>query len=150
MVPVVGVTEKFSAARQKVMVALLLRADSVDVDVAGEVRGVGCGAEAGDFGVEADGDVEVVVAGEKEEGVALGAELVVLLDGVDAIDLGLHGRCGRGGREDGDVGAEVGGLGERWGLRGRPERRAGQRGRGRIAWGIRICLGTSACLVRMV
>ena len=113
MVPTApAVTEKFSAARQKVAVALLLRRSGVDVDVAGEVGGVGCGAEAGDFGVEADGDVEVVVAGEEEEGVALGAELVVLLDGVDAIDLGLHGGGGRGGREDGDVGAEVGGLGE--------------------------------------
>ena len=83
----------------------------VDVDVAGDVGGVGCGAEAGYFGVEADGDVEVIVAGKEEEGVALRAELVVLLEGVDAIDLGLHGGGGRRGREDGDVGAEVGSLG---------------------------------------
>ena len=82
----------------------------VDVDVAGEVGGVGRGAEAGYLGVEADGDVEVVVTGEEEEGIALRAELVVLLDGVDAIDLGLHGGSGCGGREDGDVRAEVGCL----------------------------------------
>ncbi len=64
------------------------------MDVAGDVSGVRGGAEAGYFGVEADGDVEVVVAEQEEEGVALGAELVVLLDGVDAIDLGLHGGGG--------------------------------------------------------
>ena len=82
----------------------------VGVDVAGDVGGVGCCAEAGYFGVEADGDVDVVVAGEEEEGVALGAELVVLLDGVDAVDLGLDFRGGCGGREDADVGTEVRGL----------------------------------------
>ncbi len=87
----------------------------VDVDVAGDVGGVGCGAEAGYLGVEADGHVEVVVAGEEEEGVALRAELAVMLGGVDAVDCGLH--CGgrSRGREDADVRTEVGRLCERAG-----------------------------------
>ena len=77
-------------------------------DVAGDVRRIGRGSEAQDFSVEADGNVDLIFAGEKEEGVALAAELVVLLDGVDLVDLGPNlGRRGRG-REDGDVRAEVG------------------------------------------
>ena len=103
-------TEKFSTARQKVRVALLWGRLASAWTLPEMWVASGVSAEAGDFGVEADGDVEVVVAGEEEEGVALGAELVVLLGGVDAVDLGLHGGGGHGGREDGDVGAEVGGL----------------------------------------
>ena len=80
------------------------------MDVAGDVGVVGRCAEAEDLGVEADGDVEVVVAGEKEDGVAVGAELVVLLRGVDAVDGGLRFGVWGGGREEEDVGAEVGGL----------------------------------------
>ena len=57
------------------------------MDVASDVHGVGRGAEAKDLGVEADGDVDVIVAREKEDGVAFGAELVVLLRGVDLVDL---------------------------------------------------------------
>ena len=98
----------------------------VDVHVAGEVCGVGREAEACDFGVEADGDVELIVAGKEEEGVTLRAELVVLLDGVDAVDLGLDGGGGRGGREDADVRAEVGGLREGRGTRRAMEPRARQ------------------------
>ena len=94
MVPLAGVTEKFSAERQKVVVALLLlrrrRRRRGRCRRCGWRRVWRRGPAT--FGVEADGDVEVIVAGEEEEGVALGAELVVLLDGVDAIDLGLHGR----------------------------------------------------------
>ena len=115
-------------------VVVVVAGGGVDVDVAGDVGGVGRGAEAGDFGVEADGDVEVIVAGEEEEGVALGTELVVLLDGVDAIDLGLHGGGGRGGREDGDVGAEVGCLSVGGGDERVRARRRGQRSKDRIAW----------------
>ena len=92
MVPPVGVTEKPSTARQKVVVALLLRQAGVGVDVAGDVDAVGRGAEAEHLRVEADGDVDVVVAGKEEEGVACGAELVVLLGGVDLVDLRLDGR----------------------------------------------------------
>ena len=58
------------------------------------------------LGVEADGDVDVVFAGEEEQGVARGAELAVLLDGVDLVDLGLHGGGGHGGIEDENVGAQ--------------------------------------------
>ena len=69
--PPVGVTEKPSAARQKVQVALLW-GGGVGVDVAGDVDAVGCGAEAGYFGVEADGDVEVIVAGKKRKALRCG------------------------------------------------------------------------------
>src|ERR1700742_2315108 len=74
--------------------------------MAGEVNGIGSGAEADRLGVEADGEIDVVVAGEKEEGVAAAAELGVFLLGVDLVDLGLHlgGWCGR--REEEDVGTE--------------------------------------------
>ncbi len=77
------------------------------MDVAGDVDAVGGGAEAEDLGVEADGDVDVVLAGEEEEGVAFGAELVAALRGVDLVDLGLDRRRGHGRLEDEDVGAEV-------------------------------------------
>ena len=46
----------------------------------------------------------------------------MLLDGVDAIDLGLHGGGGHRGREDDDVGAEVGGLCDGGGEKGKSER----------------------------
>ena len=147
MVPLAGVTEKFSAARQKVTVALLCLAEASTWTLPVEVGGVGRGAEAGYLGVEADGDVEVVVTWKEEEGITLGAELVVLLNGVDAIDLGLHGGSGCGGREDGDVRAEVWGLGKGGGRRGRLETSRGRHGMNSIAWWIRICLGTSVCLV---
>ena len=107
MVPPVGVTEKPSAARQKVQVALLCGQAGVGVDVAGDVDGVGRSAEAEDLRVEADGDVDVIVAGEKEERVALGAEFAVLLDGVDLVDLLLDCAEGMDGFEDENVGAEV-------------------------------------------
>jgi len=80
------------------------------VDVAGDVDGVWRCAEADDFSVEADGDVDFVFAGEEEEGVAFGAELIVLLDLVDLVDLGLDFGGGCGGGEEQDVGAEVGGF----------------------------------------
>jgi hypothetical protein len=62
----VGVTEKPSTARQKVQVALLGQA-GVGVDVAGDVDGVGRGAESDDFSVKADGDIDVVLAGRKRK-----------------------------------------------------------------------------------
>ena len=49
----------------------------------------------------------MIFAGKEEEGVTRGAELAVLLDGVDLVDLGLDIGGGHGGIEDEDVGAEV-------------------------------------------
>ena len=71
---------------------VVARQAGVGVDVAGDVHSIGRGAEADHLCVEADGNVEVIFAGEKEDGVALGAELAVLLDGVDGVDLLLHRR----------------------------------------------------------
>ena len=108
MVPPVGVTEKPSTARQKVQVALLCGRLASEWTLPVMWTASGDGAEADDFGVEADRDVDVVVAGKKEQGVALGAELVVLLDGVDLVDLRLNVGGGHGGTEDQYVGTEVG------------------------------------------
>ncbi len=60
----------------------------------------GVRAEADDLGIEADGDVDVVFAGQEEQGVAGGAEFAVLLDRVDLVDLGLDGSGGHGGIEE--------------------------------------------------
>ena len=81
----------------------------VGVDVAGDVHSVGRGAEAEHLGVEADRHVDVVFAGQEKERIARGAELAVLLDGVDLVDLGLDGGRWHGWIEDEDIGAEVGG-----------------------------------------
>ena len=105
-VPVEGVTARPSSGAPEGAGGVVLRERGVGVDVAGDVDGVGSGAEADDLRVEADGDVEVVVAGEEEEGVAAAAELGVFLFGVDLVDLGLHLGGGRRRREDEDVGAE--------------------------------------------
>jgi hypothetical protein len=59
------------------------------VDVAGDAYVVRGGAEAEDLGVEAYRDVDGVVAGEEEDGVTFGAELVAALRGVDLVDLRL-------------------------------------------------------------
>jgi hypothetical protein len=58
MVPPVGVMEKPSAARQKVQVALLWAA-GIGVDIAGDVNGVGRGAQAQDLGIEAHRHIDV-------------------------------------------------------------------------------------------
>jgi hypothetical protein len=88
-----GVTEKPSAARQKVQVALLWGrlASAWTLPVMWTASGVA--PRPIDFGVEADGDVDLVIAGKKEEGIALGAELAVLLEVVDFVDLLLDFRC---------------------------------------------------------
>ena len=78
------------------------------MDVAGDLNFVRRGAEAEDLGVKADGDVDGVVAGEEENGVAFGAELVAALGGVDLVDLLLDVSGGCLWAEDEDVGAEVG------------------------------------------
>ena len=62
-------------------------------------------------GVEADGNVDLVFAGEEEEGVALAAELIVLLDGVHLVDLGLDLRCGSRGEKISTLGPKSGALG---------------------------------------
>ena len=77
------------------------------MNVAGDMDAVGRGAEAEDLSVEADGDVDVVVAGKEQEGVALGAKVVVPLSGVNLVDLRLDRRQRHGRVEDEDVGAEV-------------------------------------------
>jgi len=79
----------------------------VGVDVSGDVDGVWRGSKANDFSVEADWDVDVIIAGKKEQGVACGTELAVLLNGIDLVDLGLNLRCGHGGIEDEGVRTEV-------------------------------------------
>ncbi len=91
---------------------VVAREAGVGVDVAGDVDRVRRCAKADDLRVKADGDVEFVFAGQEEDGVALGAEFAVLLDGVDGVNLALHVGGGHGGREDEDVGTEIGsGLG---------------------------------------
>lgn len=87
---------------------IVVAAGGVDMHVAGDVDRVRRGAETDDGGVEADGDVEVVVAGSEEDGVAVGAELAMLLRGVDGVDFRLRLGDGCGGRDEQDAGAEVG------------------------------------------
>ena len=54
----------------------------------------GSGAEADHLCVEADGNVDVVIAGKEEEGVAAAAELGVFLLGVDIVDLACISAAG--------------------------------------------------------
>nr|WP_306467640.1 hypothetical protein [Streptomyces thermoviolaceus] len=75
---------------------------TVDDDV------LGARAESEHMGVEADVDVDVVRAGPERQGVALGAELVGLLDGEHVVDLLLDRRVAHGRVEDQDVGSQVG------------------------------------------
>ena len=88
------------------------------MDVAGDVNGVRRCAEAHDFGVETDGDVDFVFAGQEEQRKTGGAEFAVLLDGVDLVDLLLDCGRGHGRREEKDVRAEVGRLRRRAKCRG--------------------------------
>ena len=99
---------------------VVAREAGVGVDVAGDVDGVGCGAEAEHLGVEADGDVDVVFAGQEEQRVASRAEFAVLLDRVDLVDLRLDVGGRHGGIEEENVGAEVGAQDEFCGCGGSP------------------------------
>lgn len=65
------------------------------MDVADDVNCIRRAAEAEDLGIEANGDVDLVSAGEEEQGVARGAKLAVLLLRVDLVDARLDVR-GRG------------------------------------------------------
>jgi len=78
------------------------------MNVARDVNVVGRSAQSDCLRVEADRNIDVIVAGQKQKCIALRAELVVPLDGIDLIDLPLD--VGRRHRrtEDGDIRAEVG------------------------------------------
>ncbi len=89
MVPSVGRDgETFDSAPEGAG-GVVARQAGVGVDVAGDVDGVWSCAEAEHLGVETDGDVDVILAGKEEQSVACRAELAVLLDGVDLVDLSL-------------------------------------------------------------
>ena len=79
----------------------------VGVDVADDVNGVGCGAEAQHLRVKAHRHVDVVFAGQKKQRIARGAEFAVLLNRVNLVDLLLDLGRGHGGIEDQYVGAEI-------------------------------------------
>ena len=78
------------------------------MDVARDVDCVGRGAESDDFGVEADGDIDVVFTWQKDKSIPVRAELTVLLDRVDLVDLGLDVGSGHRRVEDEDFIAEIG------------------------------------------
>ena len=108
MVPPVGVTEKPSAARQKVQVALLRGRLASEWTLPVMWTASGVAPRPSTCGVETDRDVDVIFAGQEEQSVTRGAEFAVLLDGVDLVDLGLDVGGGHGGIEEQNVGAEVG------------------------------------------
>jgi hypothetical protein len=108
MVPPVGRDGEAFGGAPEGAGSVVARQAGVGVDVAGDVDTVWRSAEANDLSVEAHRDVDMVIAGQEEEGVALGAELAMLLDGVDGVDPLLDGGRGHGWIEDEDVGAEVG------------------------------------------
>ncbi len=80
----------------------------IGVDVASDVDSIGRCAQADDFGVEADGDIYFVFAGEEEKGIALRAKLIVLLHCVDCVYPGLYIGRGHGWIENQNVGTPVG------------------------------------------
>src|SRR6202034_2073020 len=53
--------------------------------IAGDAYVIGRGSQADYLGIKADRDVYLVVAGQKEQGIALRPELVPLLHGVDLV-----------------------------------------------------------------
>ena len=65
------------------------------VHVAFDAHGFGRRAEADDLRVKPDGNIHVIASRQKQEGVALGAELAVLLRGVNRVNLLLHLGSGR-------------------------------------------------------
>ena len=79
----------------------------IGVHIAGDVYGIGSCAEPHDLGVEADGHIEVIFAGQKENCVTFRSELIMLLHLVDLIDLLLHFWRGHRWVEDEHVGPEV-------------------------------------------
>src|SRR5258708_32310171 len=78
------------------------------MNIAGDVNGIWSCAQAQDLRVETHRDVDVVLAGKKEQCVARGAELAVLLDGVDLVDLFLNGGRGHRRIEQEHVGSKIG------------------------------------------
>ena len=98
--------ESFDGAPESAC-GIVAREAGVRVDVADDVHGIGCRAEPEHLRVEADRDVDVIFAGEKEQCVARCAEFAVLLDGVDLVDLSLDCADGMEGSKTQNVGAEV-------------------------------------------
>ena len=88
-----GYGKTFDAAPEGAC-GVVARQARVRVDVAGDVDGVGRGAEAEHLRVEADWHIYVIFAGQEEQGVAGRAEFAVLLDCVDLVDLRLNIRGG--------------------------------------------------------
>ncbi len=80
------------------------------MNVAGDVDGIGRSAKTEDLRVETNRNVDVIVTGQEEHGVARRAEFTVLLNRVDLVDLLLNGSGGHGWIEDKYVGTEVGSL----------------------------------------
>ena len=87
--------------------SVVAREAGIRVDVADDVDSVGCRAEADDFCVEADGDVDVVLARQEEQSVTGRTELTVLLNRVDLVNLGLDVGRGHRGLEEQHVGPEI-------------------------------------------
>ncbi len=85
--PPAGVTEKPSAARQKVVVALLFATLASAWTLPEMWDGIGRSTQSKRLGVEAYRDIHVIVARQKEQGIAFGAELISSLRGVDPVDL---------------------------------------------------------------
>ena len=77
------------------------------MNIAGDVDTVRRSTEPQDLGVKADGDVDVVFTRKEEDGVTFGTELIVMLCGVDFVDLRLDRSRGYRWIEEKDVRTEV-------------------------------------------
>ena len=73
------------------VVALLFGSLASACTLPDDVHTIGRGSQPDHFGVEAHRDIQLVVAREKQQGIPLAAEFIVLLGGVDRVDLALHG-----------------------------------------------------------
>src|SRR4051794_19173609 len=86
---------------------IVARKAGIGMYVADNVNGLGNIAETHHLCVETNRDIDPILAGQKEEGVAVRAEFAVLLPRVDFVDLLLNLRCGHGGIEHQNIWAEL-------------------------------------------